>query len=142
MICRRIFSPIHSSKHAKVLPKNSRDSLRRREEKLRDMASISMMASLVGGAALVAQPMNHRRTLVVAKAAARVEGQDIATVTKEEKESNRRAAILAVAAAAVTAVAGSAFAEDEPKRGSREAKKKYAPICVAMPTARVCNSVA
>ncbi|CAN1263895.1 Photosystem II 5 kDa protein, chloroplastic [Linum perenne] len=44
----------------------------------------------------------------------------------------------AVAAAAYS-IARVAMA-DEPKRGSPEAKKKYAPICVTMPTARICRN--
>jgi hypothetical protein len=28
----------------------------------------------------------------------------------------------------------------DPKKGSPEAKKKYAPICVTMPTAKVCHN--
>lgn len=115
----------------------------------RGMASVSMMASVVGGAA-VAKPVNNSRTLVAAKSTARAEGQDVATNVdcKEEKgSSGRRAAMFAVAAAAVSAVAGSrqgmmAFADEEPKRGTLEAKKKYAPVCVAMPTARVCHKIA
>ena len=110
------------------------------------MASVSMMASFVGGAAAVAQ--QPRRTLFVAKAAARAEGQGVAAANsdgKEEMGSNgRRAAMLAVAAAAVTAVAGQGMVAlaDEPKRGTPEARKKYAPICVTMPTARVCHKIA
>ncbi|GBG74464.1 hypothetical protein CBR_g18875 [Chara braunii] len=33
-----------------------------------------------------------------------------------------------------------ANAEDEPKKGSAEAKKKYRSICVTMPTASVCHN--
>lgn len=47
--------------------------------------------------------------------------------------------MFAAAAAAVCSVAGVAMADDEPKNGTPEAKKKYAQICVTMPTARVCR---
>ena len=41
----------------------------------------------------------------------------------------------------VLSVANGALAGDEePKRGSEAAKKKYAPICVTMPTARICRN--
>lgn len=46
--------------------------------------------------------------------------------------------MFAAAAAAVCSVAGMAVA-DEPKPGTPEAKKIYAPVCVTMPTARICR---
>jgi hypothetical protein len=60
----------------------------------------------------------------------------------EEKVSGRRAIMLGVAAAAVVAAGSiqkSAFA-DEPKPGTPEARKKYASICVTMPTAKICRN--
>ena len=47
--------------------------------------------------------------------------------------------MFAVAAAAVFSVAGMAVA-DEPKPGTSEAKKKYAPVCVTNPTASICRN--
>ncbi|CAI0412565.1 unnamed protein product [Linum tenue] len=44
------------------------------------------------------------------------------------------------AAAAAYSIARAAMAdEDEPKRGTPQAKKKYAPVCVTNPTARICR---
>lgn len=77
----------------------------------------------------------QRRLLVVS--AAKAEGEK---VSYDNNDSNgRRNLMFAVAAAAVFSVAGMAVA-DEPKPGTPEAKKKYAPICVTMPTARICRN--
>lgn len=60
-------------------------------------------------------------------------------VAKEESSSNgRRELVFAAAAAAACSVAKIAMAI-EPKPGTIEAKKKYAPVCVTMPTARICK---
>lgn len=58
--------------------------------------------------------------------------------TKEEGSSGRRDLVFAGAAMAMWSVAKIAMA-DEPERGTLEAKKKYAPVCVTMPTARICR---
>lgn len=49
--------------------------------------------------------------------------------------------MFAAAAASVCSVAGIgiAMAAEEPKAGTPEAKKFYAPVCVTMPTAKVCH---
>ncbi|MEW9503589.1 hypothetical protein, partial [Jeotgalibacillus marinus] len=52
----------------------------------------------------------------------------------------RRAVMFAAAAAAVSAIGGAAIAASGVKNGSPDAKKKYAPICVTMPTAKVCHN--
>ncbi|XP_017226773.2 photosystem II 5 kDa protein, chloroplastic [Daucus carota subsp. sativus] len=57
----------------------------------------------------------------------------------EESGNGRREMMFAFAAAAACSVANIALAE-EPKRGSAEAKKKYAQVCVTMPTARICRN--
>lgn len=58
---------------------------------------------------------------------------------KGESSSNgRRELVFAAAAAAACSVAKIAMAI-EPKPGTIEAKKKYAPVCVTMPTARICK---
>ena len=57
---------------------------------------------------------------------------------KKEGNNGRREMVFAAAAAAVCSVAGIAMA-DGPKPGTPEAKKIYAPICVTMPTARICH---
>ncbi|XP_050138609.1 photosystem II 5 kDa protein, chloroplastic-like [Malus sylvestris] len=106
------------------------------------MASMTMTAAsflTAGSASTIAKPStSSRRSLVVAKAAARTsEGE-----TKKEGSSNssgRRDLMFAAAAAVASSLAKAALA-DEPKRGTKEAKEKYAPVCVTMPTARICRN--
>jgi len=52
----------------------------------------------------------------------------------------RRDLVFTAAAAAVCSLAKVAMADDEPKRGTEAAKKKYAPVCVTMPTAKICRN--
>lgn len=110
------------------------------------MASVTMMASFLGGASVAHRPsVGQQRSLVVARATVRAESQDLAkpNVDVDEKISGRRAAMLAAAAAAAISVVGHGIAlAEEPKRGTPEARKAYAPICVTMPTARVCHKIA
>ncbi|KNA18995.1 hypothetical protein SOVF_065540 [Spinacia oleracea] len=97
------------------------------------MASITMTASFLGTTVSKQPPTHHlRRGVVMAKAM-----PETTTTTKEETSSKRRDLVFAVAAAAACSVARIAMAE-EPKRGTPEAKKKYAPVCVTMPSARIC----
>ncbi|TQD74706.1 hypothetical protein C1H46_039750 [Malus baccata] len=106
------------------------------------MASMTMTAAsflTTGSASTIAKPSTSgRRSLVMAKAAARPsEGE-----TKKEGSSNssgRRDLMFAAAAAVASSLAKAALA-DEPKRGTKEAKEKYAPVCVTMPTARICRN--
>ncbi|PIA53605.1 hypothetical protein AQUCO_00900286v1 [Aquilegia coerulea] len=108
------------------------------------MASITISTpSFVGSlsASERASTTRGRRTLVVAKAASSTEGVVVvkqADNSKKENNNGRRELMFAAAAAAACSIAGVAFA-DEPPRGSAEAKAKYAPICVTMPTARICH---
>lgn len=103
------------------------------------MGSLAMMmaSSLVGvGAADRPSTSCHRRSLVVAKAATQAQ----AAGTPDHENVGRRAAVFAAAAVALCAVdRGMASADEEPKRGTAEAKRKYAPICVTMPTAKICH---
>ncbi|XP_015881637.1 photosystem II 5 kDa protein, chloroplastic-like [Ziziphus jujuba] len=104
------------------------------------MASFTMTASFLGGATLASpSPINNSRRLVVAKAAGAAEGEKVNLNSETKKESNngRRDLMFAAAAAAVCSAAGIALAD--PKPGTPEAKKAYAPICVTMPTAKVCH---
>ncbi|GAB2287046.1 hypothetical protein Dimus_021433 [Dionaea muscipula] len=62
---------------------------------------------------------------------------------KEEGRSKRRRELVFAAAAAATAacsIAKNIAMADEPKRGTEEARKKYGPVCVTMPTARICHN--
>ena len=110
------------------------------------MASLTMMASLSAVAAVAADrrvAAPRRGSLVVARAA-KVECQEPAGKLQAEEASRvegRRAVMFAAAAAAaVSAIGGAAIAAPDVKKGSPEAKKKYAPICVTMPTAKVCHN--
>ncbi|KAH0724472.1 hypothetical protein KY285_000298 [Solanum tuberosum] len=61
---------------------------------------------------------------------------------KEEKKSNgsrRELAFAILMAIVATSSFASVVIAEEPKAGTLEAKKKYAPICVTMPTARICH---
>ncbi|CAO2817393.1 photosystem II 5 kDa protein, chloroplastic-like [Amaranthus tricolor] len=102
------------------------------------MASVSMAASFLGGAATLSPAAASPRRLVITNSVkpntVKVSGE-----TKQEGSSNgRRDIIFAAAAAAISSVAGVAMAE--PKRGTPEARKAYNPVCVANPTARICNN--
>ncbi|XP_010241247.1 PREDICTED: photosystem II 5 kDa protein, chloroplastic-like [Nelumbo nucifera] len=104
------------------------------------MASITMTASFLGGVSASERPSTTaRRSLIVAKAARAGEGDQVKlSCTNKEAGNGRRDLMFAAAAAAVCSIAGVAVAE-EPKAGTPDALKKYAPICVTMPTARVCH---
>ncbi|CAN6232219.1 unnamed protein product [Urochloa humidicola] len=110
------------------------------------MASLTMMASFAGVAAAAPSPSRRGSSFAVARAAAKVERcqQEPARLAAAGEEGNaegRRAVMLAAAAACVAAIGGGAGAAMAgPKNGSPEAKKKYAPICVTMPTAKVCHN--
>ncbi|GMI75769.1 hypothetical protein like AT1G51400 [Hibiscus trionum] len=106
------------------------------------MASITMTASLLGATNLAkgSPRMGQRRLVVVANAAkgGEVESVQLSGETKRESSNGRRELMFAGAAAALCSVAGVAMAE--PKPGSAEAKKAYAPVCVTMPTAKICRN--
>ncbi|CAA2992238.1 Hypothetical predicted protein [Olea europaea subsp. europaea] len=102
------------------------------------MASMTMTASFLGGSPISKQPPTATRRGEIFTVKASKE-EKVVTGTNEEGNGTRRDLMFAVAAAATFSVAKVAMADD-PKRGSAEAKKKYAPICVTMPTARVCHN--
>ncbi|KHN45087.1 Photosystem II 5 kDa protein, chloroplastic [Glycine soja] len=104
------------------------------------MASFTMTASILGGPAVTNRlaVATQRRSLVV-NAAKAVEAEKVSYDNDMDGSNGRRNLMFAVAAAAVFSVAGMAVA-DEPKPGTPAAKKKYAPICVTMPTARICRN--
>ncbi|ONI13869.1 hypothetical protein PRUPE_4G250700 [Prunus persica] len=107
------------------------------------MASMTMAASfLTGSASTITKPSTARRSLIVAKASSAPEGEKGSLEMKKSSSSSssgRRDLMFAAAAAAACSIAKAAMA-DEPKRGSKEAKEKYAPVCVTMPTARICRN--
>ncbi|PQM40760.1 photosystem II 5 kDa protein chloroplastic [Prunus yedoensis var. nudiflora] len=105
------------------------------------MASMTMAASfLTGSASTITKPSTARRSLIVAKASSAPEGEKGSLeMKKSSSSSGRRDLMFAAAAAAACSIAKAAMA-DEPKRGTKEAKEKYAPVCVTMPTARICRN--
>uniref|UniRef100_A0ACD5YW99 Uncharacterized protein n=1 Tax=Avena sativa TaxID=4498 RepID=A0ACD5YW99_AVESA len=109
------------------------------------MASLTMMASLSAAVAVdrrVQAAAAPRRGLVVARAA-KADGQQEPAgklAVESSATDGRRAVVFAAAAAAVSAFGRVAFAESDVKKGSPEAKKKYATVCVTMPTAKVCHN--
>ncbi|GMI97431.1 hypothetical protein like AT1G51400 [Hibiscus trionum] len=86
------------------------------------MASMSMAASLLPSSSSAFTRLGEKGSMEM----------------KQESSSGRRDLVFAAAAAAVCSFANVAMGE-EPKPGTPEAKKKYAPICVTMPTARICR---
>lgn len=106
------------------------------------MASITMAAASFLGSTTLSNrsPVAGSRRIVVTNAARAAEGEKVKVSCDTKKESNngRRDLVFAAAAAAVCSVAGMAAAEG-PKPGSPEARKIYAPVCVTMPTAKICR---
>ncbi|KAG6570402.1 Photosystem II 5 kDa protein, chloroplastic, partial [Cucurbita argyrosperma subsp. argyrosperma] len=111
------------------------------------MASMSITASFLPFTATQpsAAAAAARRALFVTKASTSAAATDsnsnanleIKNVKVESSQGRRELVAAAVTVAAAT-FAKAAMA-DEPPRGSAEAKQKYAPICVTMPTARICR---
>ena len=97
-------------------------------------------ASLLGGATATlgkhpSATTAARQGLIVAKAS-----REDSSLNLENSRSGRRELVFAAAAAAAAACSLAKIAmADEPKPGTPEAKKKYAAICVTMPTARICH---
>ncbi|KAJ7949183.1 Photosystem II 5 kDa protein, chloroplastic [Quillaja saponaria] len=103
------------------------------------MASITMTASFLSSTTVSSRsPVATQRRFVIANAAKAAEVETV-KVTNKESNNGRRDLMFAAVAAALCSVAGVAVA-GEPKRGSAEAKKTYAPVCVTMPTARICRN--
>ena len=110
------------------------------------MASMTMTASLLAGATSTVTKQNPsssaRRGLVVAKASEGEKTNLEFNNSKEERSSGgRRDLVFAAAAAAAAFSVAKVALADEPKKGSPEARKKYAPICATMPTARICHNI-
>ncbi|CAL5380421.1 unnamed protein product [Camellia sinensis] len=112
------------------------------------MASVSMTSSFLGGATTTLSERSpattiHRRVVITngAKANNNINVGERVKISQKESNNNgggRRDLMFAAAAAAVCSVAGVAMAEGL-KRGTPEARKIYAPVCVTMPTARICH---
>ncbi|KAJ9164337.1 hypothetical protein P3X46_023928 [Hevea brasiliensis] len=110
------------------------------------MTSMTMTGSFLVGSTMTKQPFTTpRRGLIVAKASRTTEEERVSVEMKNKEESSSRrrdlvfAAAVAVAVAAAFSIPKVAMAEDEPKAGTPEAKKKYGPVCITNPTARICR---
>ncbi|WZY84157.1 hypothetical protein YC2023_030541 [Brassica napus] len=105
------------------------------------MASITMTATFLPAVAKLPSATSGRRMSVV-RASKSENTTSLEVKTKEEQSSTtmRRDLMFTAAAAAVCSLAKAAMAdEEEPKRGTEAAKKKYAQVCVTMPTAKICR---
>ncbi|XP_061348279.1 photosystem II 5 kDa protein, chloroplastic-like [Gastrolobium bilobum] len=104
------------------------------------MASITVTAPILGSTTITNRSVVATQRGLIVKASKAVEGEKMVSYDNDKDGIHgRRNLIFTAAAAAVCSVAGIAVADDEPKRGTPEAKKKYAPVCVTMPTARICR---
>ncbi|CAJ2639126.1 photosystem II 5 kDa protein chloroplastic-like [Trifolium pratense] len=104
------------------------------------MASITMTSSILGCPAVTKRSTVATQRRFVVNAVRAVEGEKIVSSDNDKEGSNgRRDLMFAAAAAALCSAAGVAMADDEPRRGTPEAKKKYGPVCVTNPTARICR---
>ncbi|KAK3205259.1 hypothetical protein Dsin_019305 [Dipteronia sinensis] len=103
------------------------------------MASMTMAAaSLTTNLTKNAIPSGRRSGLVVVAKASGEEKPNLEMKRKEAESNGRRELMFVGAAIAACSIAKAAMA-DEPKAGTPEAKKKYAPVCVTMPTAKICR---
>ncbi|KAI7992262.1 hypothetical protein LOK49_LG12G00732 [Camellia lanceoleosa] len=112
------------------------------------MASITMTTASFHSVATTKPPSTtgqggRSQGVIMAKASKVSESVSFKNESNENNSSSsagRRDLVFAAAAAAAAlwSVAKVAVA-DEPQRGTPEAKKKYAPVCVTMPTARICR---
>ncbi|KAF3608679.1 hypothetical protein DY000_02049588 [Brassica cretica] len=104
------------------------------------MASMTMTATFLPAVAKLPSTTGGRRLSVI-----RASTSDNTTSLQVKETQNsttmrRDLMFTAAAAAAVCSLAKVAMAdEEEPKRGTDAAKKKYAQVCVTMPTAKICR---
>ncbi|XP_024376342.1 photosystem II 5 kDa protein, chloroplastic [Physcomitrium patens] len=114
------------------------------------MAGLAAANSIVGScASLVGECI----AAPAPAAAASVQMGPVRCAARSDAEIVNRRSMIAAAAASVLAIATPAFAVTEgtpqkagtglqydgPKKGSKEAKKTYASICVSQPTASICH---
>lgn len=106
------------------------------------MASMTMTSSFLPTISKLPANIsgNKRRSLTVVKASTSENTTSLENKNQEQSMKMRRDLVFTAAAAAVCSLAKVALADDEPKRGTEAAKKKYAPVCVTMPTARICRN--
>lgn len=109
------------------------------------MAFLAMTSSFVATPQIAdCRRSTTPRLHVVAKASVRANLQGTTELKpgthKGNEGSARRTLILAAAAATMCSISrGMAMAGEDAKPGSVEARKFYAPVCVTMPTAKICH---
>ncbi|KAL5766522.1 hypothetical protein ACOSP7_017139 [Xanthoceras sorbifolium] len=103
------------------------------------MAAASLLPISTTNLTKNATPSGRRSGAMVVVAKASSGGENPSLEMEGNEESNgRRELVFFGAAMAACSIAKAAMA-DEPKPGTPEAKKKYAPVCVTMPTAKICR---
>ncbi|XP_024376717.1 photosystem II 5 kDa protein, chloroplastic [Physcomitrium patens] len=114
------------------------------------MAGLVATSAVVGACASLA---GERIATPARPAAVSVQMAPVRCSARSDAEIVNRRAMLAAAAASVLAIAtpamavtegtpqkaGTGLQYDGPKKGSKEAKKTYANICVSQPTASICH---
>lgn len=105
------------------------------------MASLPMLSSSFLGHMTSTISNKHTKNdrKIVLKVNAYNKDEQIVTNKEGKKSNGRRELAFALMAIATSSFASVAKGDEEPKAGTPEAKKKYAPICVTMPTARICH---
>ncbi|KFK35856.1 hypothetical protein AALP_AA4G045700 [Arabis alpina] len=83
---------------------------------------------------------SKRRSFTVIKASTSEKTIILENKKQEQNMKMRRDLVFTAAAVAMCSLAKVAIADEEPKKGTEAAKKKYAPVCVTMPTARICRN--
>ncbi|ESQ30344.1 hypothetical protein EUTSA_v10011883mg [Eutrema salsugineum] len=106
------------------------------------MASMTMTSSFLPAVSKLPTAItgSNRRSLTVVKASTSENTTSLENRKQEQSMKMRRDMVFTAAAAAVCSLAKAAMADEEPKRGTEAAKKKYAPVCVTMPTAKICRN--
>ncbi|XP_059280937.1 photosystem II 5 kDa protein, chloroplastic-like [Lycium ferocissimum] len=104
------------------------------------MASLPMSSSFLGHTtATISTKHTKSDKKRVLKVNAFNKDEKIVTKIEVKKSRGRRELGFALMAIAAISSFGRVAIAEEPKAGTPEAKKKYAPICVTMPTARICH---
>lgn len=107
------------------------------------MASMTMTSSFLPAVTKLPVTISgnsNRRSFTMVKASTSENTTILENKKQEQSIKMRRDLVFTAAAAAVCSLAKVAMADEEPKRGTEAAKKKYAPVCVTMPTARICRN--
>ncbi|EOA33084.1 hypothetical protein CARUB_v10016422mg [Capsella rubella] len=105
------------------------------------MASMTMTATFLPAVAKLPSATSGRKLSVVrASTSDNTPSLEVKAQKEQSNSTMRRDLMFTAAAAALCSLAKVAMAEEEePRRGTEAAKKKYAQVCVTMPTAKICR---